>query len=668
MRVESVLRRPGKPALDRSIVLAAALMALGAALSVATLARLLPVAEWGRLPDPDGSGDIAVLLARDSLFPRMAISLLAGAGLALAGVLYQAVLRNPLAEPSTLGVAAGAQLALVVVTLWYPAAAGTVGAEGVAFAGSLAALLLVMAVGWSRQFSPTRVIIAGVFASLYAGAASGVLVLFNQHYLTGVFLWGSGSLVQNGWEASGGLLLRLSIAGLLAAALLRPLRLLSIGDESARSLGIGVAPLRVATLLVATGLSAAVVSAAGMIAFIGLAAPAIARAAGARTMAAQLRAAPLVGAGLLWVTDQMVQLAPLPREIPTGAATALLGAPLLLWLLPRMGAEGLPRAQQAEGPRRLHRPDLALAALLVLAVLLFLCALAFGRGPGGWAWLTGQALKDMLPWRWPRVVSAGMAGAMLAAAGVVIQRMTANPLASPEILGVSSGAALGLIALLFLVPAPSHAWQLAATTCGAFLSLLAILASGRRTRFAPDRLLLVGIAFGTLLSALAAVLMASGDPRMAMLLGWMVGSTYAVTQMRAVVTAGVGVLLLALLALAVRPLGILPLGEGVASSLGMRVAAVRLGLLAVTAGLTAAATLAVGPLTFVGLLAPHLTRLAGFNRPADHLLASSLAGAVVMIAADWAGRSVIFPYQIPAGLFASFLAGPFFLLLLRRER
>jgi ferric hydroxamate transport system permease protein len=93
----------------------------------------------------------------------------------------------------------------------------------------------------------------------------------------------------------------------------------------------------------------------------------------------------------------------------------------------------------------------------------------------------------------------------------------------------------------------------------------------------------------------------------------------------------------------------------------------RTGLLLLTACLTAAATLTVGPLTFVGLLAPHMARLAGFQRPAAHLAASMLAGASIMVAADWLGRNVIFPYQIPAGLFASFLAGPFFLFLLRRQ-
>jgi ABC-type Fe3+-siderophore transport system permease subunit len=666
MRADIAVRAGGSPARVATMI-ALVFLLVAAGLSGITLSRLVTPADWPDLLAGPATADVSILLARQSLLPRIVVGLLAGAGLALAGVVFQNVLRNPLAEPATLGVSAGAQLALVVATLWFPSIADTLRAEGIAFLGALAAILLVAAIGWSRVLSPTRMIVAGVFVSLYAGAAAGILVLFNQHYLTGVFLWGSGSLVQNGWDAALALSGRLALAVACVVILARPLALLVIGDEGAHALGVKVPAVRLAALALATALSASIVSAVGMIAFIGLAAPAIARAAGTRALSAQLAVAPLIGAGLLCLTDQLVQLAPFAREIPTGAATALIGGPLLLWLLPRMRAASVPALQSVEGQARLARPVPMLLAGSMAAAFVVLCALMLGRTPHGWSWLAGPELAEMLPWRWPRVLASFVAGGMLAAAGVLIQRTTSNPLGSPEILGISSGAALGLIVLLFLMPAPSQLWQLAATTAGGALAFAIILGVGARSGFAPDKLLLVGIALGTMLSALAAVLMASGDPRMATLLGWMAGSTYGMTESRALVTAVIGGLLLALLPLAARPLEILPLGEGVSRALGMGMGRTRTGLLLLTACLTAAATLTVGPLTFVGLLAPHMARLAGFQRPAAHLAASMLAGASIMVAADWLGRNVIFPYQIPAGLFASFLAGPFFLFLLRRQ-
>src|SRR5690606_22349073 len=117
-------------------------------------------------------------------------------------------------------------------------------------------------------------------------------------------------LVQNGWDAALALSGRLVLAAVLVVLFARPLALLALGDEGARALGVRVSAVRCAALPLATALSASIVSAVGMIAFIGLAAPAIARAAGARTLAAQLATAPFIGAGLLCVTDQLVQLAP----------------------------------------------------------------------------------------------------------------------------------------------------------------------------------------------------------------------------------------------------------------------------------------------------------------------------------------------------------------------
>ncbi|WP_035681153.1 iron chelate uptake ABC transporter family permease subunit, partial [Azospirillum brasilense] len=111
----------------------------------------------------------------------------------------------------------------------------------------------------------------------------------------------------------------------------------------------------------------------------------------------------------------------------------------------------------------------------------------------------------------------------------------------------------------------------------------------------------------------------------------------------------------------------LPLGGGVAAALGVSPPLSRAVLFSLSALLTAAATLIVGPLSFVGLMGPHLARMLGLQRAAAHLTGSALLGGLVMLAADWLGRGVIFPYQVPAGLLASVIGGPFLLWLLGRR-
>jgi iron complex transport system permease protein len=117
-----------------------------------------------------------------------------------------------------------------------------------------------------------------------------------------------------------------------------------------------------------------------------------------------------------------------------------------------------------------------------------------------------------------------------------------------------------------------------------------------------------------------------------------------------------------------RWLEILPLGSDQARAIGLPLRTSRMILTILAAGLTAAASLVVGPLSFVGLVAPHMARLVGFGRAHHQLLAAILIGAGMMTGADWLSRIVSFPYQLPLGLFASLIGGPYLIWLLRRNR
>ena len=249
-----------------------------------------------------------------------------------------------------------------------------------------------------------------------------------------------------------------------------------------------------------------------------------------------------------------------------------------------------------------------------------------------------------------------------------MQRLTSNPMASPEVFGISSGASLGVIVLLFVVRLPDEAMQLGAAAAGAVIALVAMLALGWRSAFSPDRMLLTGVAIGSAFSAIVALLMASGDPRMANLLSWMAGSTYRVTGQEAIVSAAIAAVMLAMLPLLTRWLEILPLGEAASRGLGVNLAGSRLALLLAISALTAAATVVVGPLSFVGLMAPHMARMLGMQRPLFQLFGAAVLGGLIMLLADWVGRNVLFPYQIPAGLLATFIGAPYFMWLMGRRK
>src|SRR5476649_1974732 len=292
------------------------------------------------------------LLLHFSFLPRLAMSIVAGMALALAGLLFQQVLRNTLAEPATLGIAAGANLAMSASVILCPALL-VFGLTNLALAGAVitAGLLYLLVV--RQGIAPLSVILVGMVISLYGNSINTVLVLFNHDYLSDLFSWQAGSLSQSGWQPTQFLLLPVLALIAMSALLARPLMLIGISDQNAGALGVPVVKVRIATLAVAVALSALVTSQIGIIGFIGLAAPALIRLTGVRSFRFQLLFVPPCGALLLTLVDQLAQfLSPAGGDLPTGALSGLLSAPLMLILLFRQRNPTLAPAPLGAPPER----------------------------------------------------------------------------------------------------------------------------------------------------------------------------------------------------------------------------------------------------------------------------------------------------------------------------
>lgn len=643
------------------------LLLLIGALAGWDLAHQLPGSLWWQALFSPQLDDARQAVIHFSWLPRLAICLLAGAALGLAGTLMQQVLRNPLASPTTLGVASGAQLALMVVTLFAPSWL-LIGREWIAMAGGSLAIGLVFALAWRRQLNPVVIVFAGLVINLYLAAISLGLLLFFQEELKGLLVWGSGSLAQTSWSGVGYLLPRLLVAAVLAAVLARPLAVLELDDASARSLGVSLKHLRFAGLGLAVFVTACVVSVVGLIGFIGLAAPVMVRMLGVRRLGLRLLWAPVLGALLLAATDLLLQSLTRfwPVLIPTGAMTALLGAPLLLWLIPRLTLKSAPRAAAGLVVARHPAPGRFIGMLVAALLVAILASLLFGQGMHGWSWPSRLRWEAQLEWRLPRTLAAGAAGVLLALAGTLLQRVSNNPMASPELLGVSGGTFMGVIATALLLPTLPLPMMLLGGLVGAFGCLLLLVLINRKHGFQPERILLSGIAITALFEPLQAIALANGDLRVQQLLSWMSGSTYYVTQPVAWALALLALLMLGACLLVSRWLDLMPMGPAVATALGIRLSRAQLIILLLVAVLTASATMVIGPLSFAGLLAPHMARLMGLVRARWHLLGAAGCGALLMVSADWVGQQILFPQEVPVGLVSTLLGGAYFMWCLRR--
>lgn len=639
------------------------LVSIAGSLTVRDALLLLPAGQWPTLFRSAPLVEPAELLARYAFLPQIAMALFAGAALALSGVLLQQALRNPLAEPTTLGTSAGAGLALTAATVFTPTLLEN-GREMIALGGGALATGLVVLVAARGRFSASSIILAGIVVAMIAGAATGMLLALFTDYLSEIFVWQSGSLVQNGDSVAVGLATRLAVAGSLVVAFQRPIGLLSLPDSSISSLGLRPWLVRLLTLSLGVALAASVAAAVGVIAFVGLAAPAFARACGARTFGQLLFRSSLLGALGLLAVDRLCA-ALFEGLMPVGAVTAVIGAPVLLLLL-----RHLPPERPEAGPGWISSRAAPRYAFLLGPAVVVAVALSLAIGPSEQGGLS-LALVDwpyLMEFRGARVLASAAAGALLALSGGILQRMTSNPLAAPEALGVSGGATIAVLLVIVSTTTIDPVLLSIGAAAGSFVVSAAIGLALVRGRARPERILLGGLAVTMMATGWASVFLASGDPRTIWAMSWLSGSTYRVTEGQALFSAIAAIVALLIVPLLRRPLTVLPLGAETAAGVGVHVPAAWGASFLLAAVATAIATLVVGPLSFVGLSAPHAARLVGIRHATGQLWASAAIGAIMMVLADWIGRVVIYPWEVPAGITAAFVGGGYLAVLLGRGR
>ncbi|WP_427887810.1 FecCD family ABC transporter permease [Kribbella sp. GL6] len=337
---------------------------------------------------------------------------------------------------------------------------------------------------------------------------------------------------------------------------------------------------------------------------------------------------------------------------------------------------GLPAGTVVLRPRPrvsflLHRRAAVVAGVLLL-VLLVVMAVAVCVGQTlltpGEVWRTvrsGSGQYDLVvnELRVPRIVLGALVGGALGVAGALIQTVTRNPLASPDVIGVGHGAAAATV--LALAAGASSALPLVSVAGGLVAATVVYLLAWRRGMHA-NRFVLIGVGIGVALSAVVQLYLADSQLEAAEQLKlWLTGSLNGRGWEQAVPLAGVLALCvpgLVWAGRAVRPLG---LDDDTAAGLGVRVQRNRLALTVLGVVLAATATGAAGPIGFVALTAPQLARRIA-RTPQLPLLGSALTGAVVLVSADLAARTVLPPVEIPVGALTALVGAPYLLWLLGR--
>ncbi|SHO56326.1 Fe(3+)-hydroxamate ABC transporter permease FhuB [Vibrio quintilis] len=620
--------------------------------------------------DVSVSWNFAETLWLSSQLPRLCAAMIVGAILAFAGSVMQQLTQNSLVSPFTLGTASGSWLALVVISIFAPAWVNDWG-HLAAWVGALMAVGLVVIIVGVDNLSGLPVVLAGMAVNILLGAVAVSLTLLNHQYAKHLFLWGAGDLAQNGWAEVLHLLTGLFPIGLLLVGAPRVLAMLRLGHQNAKARGVQLGFTLAGIILLCAGLIATAIADVGVISFIGLMAPNVARRLGARTPLQEMLASLLLGMIMLTGADALAIF--LSQHslnlIPTGIVAAFIGAPALIYVARqhRYAQDNVFFTPPAAIVRHVGRVSLALGVIFVVIVSGgFLFTQTTLSHEVHWVLQWPNAFEASL--RWPRLLTAMVSGAGLAVAGVLLQRLIYNPLASPDILGLSAGATLALVtgSLCFGLNIFQSAPVLAFT--GSVSVLLLLLMLSRRHRFAPSILVLNGFALTAMVDAMVQFVLAQGNEDTYAILNWLSGSTYRVTSTQAlVVMIAVSGLIGIAMALS-RWLTLLSAGRAFAAARGLAVNRAFVGLLVCVALLCSTVTMVMGPVAFVGLLAPHIAIMLGATSVRQQMAMAAVIGSILLMLADWLGQQLMYPFQLPAGTFVSIIGGLYFIALLLKSK
>lgn len=306
------------------------------------IVRVLNALQAGLTGRVTGLGSAEEIILFQIRAPRVALAIGVGAALALAGAAFQALLRNPLADPYVLGISGGAalgsMLAMILLPTLLPHLPFFSGFSGQAiggFLGAAAAMSIVYRLG-RREDDPAHLVLAGVVMSTLISSFIVLLTALSDHLqLRKITLWLLGDLSSGTIEGAGFLLLVVIIAGLGLMSQARALNLMMIGERDAFALGVETTAVRWIVYLLASILTAVAVTAGGAIGYVGLVVPHLIRLGAGADNRLVIPASAIGGALLVLTADAIARSAVAPRELPTGAITALIGAPAFLYLLIR---------------------------------------------------------------------------------------------------------------------------------------------------------------------------------------------------------------------------------------------------------------------------------------------------------------------------------------------
>jgi len=316
--------------------------------------------------------------------------------------------------------------------------------------------------------------------------------------------------------------------------------------------------------------------------------------------------------------------------------------------------------------------------MIIFLFLVMIACVIISMGYGALYIAPGDVLKNLFgisgeyqfiiqKYRLARVILAVLAGAGLGVSGAILQGVIRNPLASPDVIGITKGASLAAMVVILIFPAVPLIVLPLSAFAGAGLVAVLLIIFVRKKNARPSTIALVGIALGSVCHAGMQYMMVKfpGDVNAALI--WVTGSLWGRNWDEIKLLAPWLMIFLPILFFLASKLDLMSLGDELVDGLGERSARLRFILIFAAVGLAGSCVAVVGSIGFIGLIAPHIARRLVGTKSKHLLPASGLAGSIILLASDTLGRGLMPPVEIPAGILTAILGAPYFLYLLKQE-
>ncbi|MEI3611518.1 iron ABC transporter permease [Pseudogracilibacillus sp. SO30301A] len=599
--------------------------------------------------------------------PRFVIGCLAGAALAIAGMLLQSMTKNPLASASTLGIHAGAYFFVVFCTIFFPSIAGSYPIALTMIGGIIAALTVTFLVG--KSLDPVRIALTGLIITMLFSSFTAALQLLFENETSGLFLWGSGTLLQLDWSGVQFAWPWIITTIIIAIVLGRRFDLLLLGEETAIGLGQNVIISKILGWTIAITLASVTVTVVGPIGFIGIIAPHLVRLMGFHLHRSMIIANFITGAALLIGADILVRFVSLKSELPVGAMTAIIGGPWLVYLAFKMGRTTKTTAGVIDGEVRIQKLSRFILSVIAIVFALTVLSLSFGGTSfTSLIELPQELMHNRFVWdfRVPRTFVAILIGMMMGVSGLLMQTVLRNPLADASVLGVTSGASVCAMIAILAIPQAPHIFVPIGALVGGFVTMGIVLFFSAKSGYQPIILVLMGVAFSAVGSAIIQILIVRSNTYAGQALAWLAGSTYGTSWSDLILSLLPIAILFPIIVYYLHTFDILSFGDEVSIGLGVNASKMRLGMILLAVTLSSISVAIVGAIGFIGLLAPHIARQMVGPKMVRLLPATIFIGGILLISADFFGRFILAPKEVPAGMIISLIGAPYLLYLLKK--